>query len=66
MMNEKDLEEYHNIGKDIKGMKKANKYNYLQGKQITDVDTGTRFYDFQGMRLPSVTTILQRQRIRSI
>jgi genome maintenance exonuclease 1 len=41
-------------------MKKSNKYNYLQGKQVTDVDTGTRFYDFQGMRLPSVTTILAK------
>ena len=34
-MDEKDLEEYHNIGKEVKGMKKANKYNYLQGKQIS-------------------------------
>ena len=24
-------------------MKKSNKYSYIQGKQITDVDTGTRF-----------------------
>ena len=41
-------------------MKKSNKYNYLQGKQITDVDTGTRFYDFAGVRLPSVTTVLAK------
>jgi len=41
-------------------LKKSNKYIYIQGKQITDVDTGTRFYDFQGMRLPSVTTILAK------
>ena len=41
-------------------MKKNNKYNYIQGKQITDVDTGTRFYDFAGVRLPSVTTILAK------
>ena len=41
-------------------MKKSNKYSYIQGKQITDVDTGTRFYDFQGFRLPSVTTILAK------
>ena len=59
MMNEKDLEEFHNIGKE-KGFKKSNKYTYIQGKQITDVDTGTRFYDFQGIRLPSVTTILAK------
>jgi len=41
-------------------MKKSNKYSYIQGNQITDVDTGTRYYDFQGMRLPSVTTILAK------
>ena len=41
-------------------MKKSNKYSYIQGKQITDVDTGTRFYDFQGIRLPSVTTVLAK------
>ena len=46
MMNDKDIKEYHNIGKE-KGLKKSNKYTYIQGKQITDVDTGTRFYDFQ-------------------
>ena len=41
-------------------LKKNNKYNYIQGKQITDVDTGTRFYDFAGVRLPSVTTVLAK------
>ena len=41
-------------------MKKSNKYNYIQGKQITDVDTGTRYYDFAGVRLPSVTTVLAK------
>ena len=41
-------------------LKKSNKYSYISGKQITDVDTGTRFYDFQGMRLPSVTTVLAK------
>ena len=41
-------------------LKKSNKYHYIHGRQITDVDTGTRFYDFQGMRLPSVTTILAK------
>jgi len=41
-------------------VKKSNKYSYISGKQITDVDTGTRFYDFQGIRLPSVTTILAK------
>ena len=41
-------------------MKKNNKYIYLQGTQITDHATGIRFYDFQGIRLPSVTTILAK------
>jgi len=41
-------------------LKKSNKYSYISGKQVTDVDTGTRYYDFQGMRLPSVTTILAK------
>ena len=39
-------------------MKKSNKYNYIQGKQITDHGTGTRVYDIDNSRLPSVTTIL--------
>ena len=55
MMSDKDLEEYHNIDKAIK---KSEKYNYINGKQITDHETGTRVYDVNGSRLPSVTTIL--------
>ena len=39
-------------------LKKANKFNYIRGKQITDEESGTRIYDFNGSRLPSVTTIL--------
>ena len=39
-------------------MKKSNKFNYLQGKQITDHESGTRVYDISGTRLPSVTTVL--------
>ena len=39
-------------------IKKSNKYNYIQGKQLTDPGTGTRVYDIVGSRLPSVTTIL--------
>jgi len=41
-------------------LKKSNKYTYIQGKQVTNADTGTRYYDFQGMRLPSVTTVLAK------
>ena len=39
-------------------MKIHNKYNYIQGKQITDHESGTRVYDIDNSRLPSVTTIL--------
>jgi len=39
-------------------LKKSNKYKYIQGKQITDPDSGNRVYDFNGSRLPSVTTVL--------
>ena len=54
-MEDKDLEEYHNIGKPIKF---HNKYKYIQGKQLTDPGSGTRVYDIDNYRLPSVTTIL--------
>ena len=39
-------------------MKKSNKYNYFEGKQITDPDTGKRVYEINSYRHPSVTTIL--------
>ena len=39
-------------------MKKSNKYNYIQGKQLTDPGSGTRVYEISNYRLPSVTTIL--------
>jgi len=64
MMNDKDIKEFHNLDK-LKGLKKSNKYSYISGKQITDVDTGTRYYDFQGMRLPSVTTVLAKTKNQS-
>ena len=57
-MNEKDLKEYHNLEKQMLGIKLNNKYNYIQGKQITDHESGTRVYDIDNYRLPSVTTIL--------
>ena len=57
MMSDEDIKEYHNIGKKP-GMKKSNKYNYMEGKQITDPDTGKRVYEISSYRLPSVTTIL--------
>ena len=39
-------------------IKKSNKYSYIQGKQITDADTGKRVYEISNYRLPSVTTVL--------
>ena len=52
-MSDKDLEEYHNIGKAIKH---NDKYNYVSGTQ--SMDQGSRIYDVAGYRLPSVTTVL--------
>ena len=40
------------------GMKKNDKYTYHQGTMTTD--HGTRHYEIQGARLPSVTTILAK------
>ena len=53
MMEDKDIQEYHNIGKTIK---LNDKYSYVKGTQI--MDQGSRTYDVAGYRLPSVTTIL--------
>ena len=53
MMSDKDIEEYHNIGRKIP---KSEKYIYVDASRIED--QGTRLYDVNGARLPSVTTIL--------
>ena len=53
MMGDKDLNEYHSLGKPIKW---NNKYTYVTGTRHED--HGTRTYDVNGTRLPSVTTIL--------
>ena len=53
MMGEKDLLEYENIGRAIK---RNDKYTYVDASRIED--HGTRLYDVNGTRLPSVTTIL--------
>ena len=57
-MDERDLKEYEDNIRLVQAPKLNNKYKYIQGKQITDHGTGTRVYDFNGARLPSVTTIL--------
>ena len=55
MMDDKDIEEYHNIGRKIK---RNEKYTYVDASRIED--HGTRLYDVNGTRLPSVTTVLGR------
>ena len=52
-MEEKDLLEYENIGRKIK---RSDKYNYVHSTRIEE--HGSRLYDVNGTRLPSVTTIL--------
>ena len=53
MMGEKDLLEYENIGRKIK---RNDKYTYVDATRIEE--HGSRLYDVNGTRLPSVTTIL--------
>ena len=52
-MEDRALDEYHSIGKPIKW---NSKYTYVDASRIED--QGTRLYDVNGSRLPSVTTIL--------
>ena len=52
-MEDRDLDEYHSIGKPIKW---NSKYTYVDASRIED--QGTRLYNVNGSRLPSVTTIL--------
>ncbi len=44
-------------------MKKNKKYNYVQATRSTD--QGTRTYDVDGTKLPSVTTILAQTKDQS-
>ena len=55
MMEEKDLLEYENIGRKIK---RSDKYTYVDATRHEE--HGSRLYDVNGTRLPSVTTILGR------
>ena len=52
-MSDKDIEEYHNIGRKIP---KSEKYTYVDATRTEE--HGSRLYDVNGTRLPSVTTIL--------
>ena len=58
MMSDEDIKEFHDLDRLKPGLKKSNKYNYIRGKQLTDPGSGTRVYDIDNSRLPSVTTIL--------
>ena len=51
MMDEKDLKEYEDNIRLVQGIKLSNKYNYIQGKQITDHESGTRVYDINNSLL---------------
>ena len=53
MMSDEDIKEYHNIGRAIKH---SDKYTYVDASRIEE--HGSRLYDVNGARLPSVTTIL--------
>ena len=44
-------------------MKLNNKYTYVRGTQA--MEHGSRIYDFNGMRMPSVTTILSKTKDQS-
>jgi len=55
MMDDKDCEDYNNIGRKIPFKER---FDYINGKQITDPVTGKRLYEISNYRLPSVTTIL--------
>jgi hypothetical protein len=39
-------------------IKRNEKFKYIEGKQLTDHESGTRVYEVVGTKLPSVTTIL--------
>ena len=55
MMSDEDIKEYHNLGRAIKH---SDKYTYVDASRIEE--HGSRLYDVNGTRLPSVTTILGR------
>ena len=46
-------------------MKLNKKYTYVHGSRTTDHESGHRTYDFKGLKLPSVTTILSRTKDQS-
>ena len=55
MMDDKDCEDYHNIGKPVK---LNNKFTYPKSQR--EIVMGRRHYAVDDQKLPSVTTILSR------
>ena len=55
MMDEDDLQEHWKNTGMPQRLKKSDKFKYITGTQHTD--QGSRTYDINGSRLPSVTTI---------
>jgi len=58
MMSDKDIEEYHNIGKEHERKKMQHKNNYIYPKTVREAIEGKRHYVIKTEKLPSVTTIL--------
>ena len=58
MMSDKDIEEYHNIGKEYERKKMKHKNNYIYPKTVREAIEGKRHYVIKTEKLPSVTTIL--------
>ena len=55
MMDDKDLDEYHNIGKPVKW---NSKFTYPKSQR--EIVMGRRHYAVDDQKLPSVTTILSQ------
>ena len=60
MMSDEDIKEYHNLGKAIKH---NDKYTYVDATRTEE--HGSRTYDVDGTKLPSVTTILAQTKDQS-
>ena len=58
MMSDKDIEEYHNLGKEYERKKMIHKNQYIYPKTVREAIEGKRHYVIKTEKLPSVTTIL--------
>ena len=58
MMSDKDIEEYHNLGKQYERKKMIHKNHYVYPKTVREAIEGKRHYVIKTEKLPSVTTIL--------